>query len=205
MPLTKEIHINQGLLLIWELTEELEWLKQHFPFLASDKTFQGLKNAKRQKEWLAIKMMLKHIGCEEPKVYYNGNGQPHIKHRKYKHVSISHSAKLAGILLHQNKQVGLDIEHLYRNFVAIEKKYLSPEEIKLAQEEANRHCLFWCAKEAVYKTAGIPGLLFATQIALNFNNENQLYADLKTENGTRMLPLNYFQLNNQLVVYLIDT
>ena len=48
MPLAKEVHIDEGLLLLWELDEDLEWLKMQFPMLETDQTFQTLKNKKRQ-------------------------------------------------------------------------------------------------------------------------------------------------------------
>jgi phosphopantetheinyl transferase len=204
MPIIKEIHIEKGLLLLWEIVEELDWLKQHFPFLATDKTFNSLKNIKRQKEWLAVKMMLRQIGCDDFKVYYNEKGQPQIKHHFYKNISISHSHEIAGIFLHPNKPVGLDIESLNRNFVQVQKKYLTAKEIELANQVENGNCLFWGAKEAVYKAAGIPGLHFATQIMLNFNSTNQLTATLITGTKAKTFHLNYFEQMKHLIVYLTD-
>lgn len=203
MPLVKEIYIDEGLLILWEPTEELEWLKNQFPFLETDLTFKNFKNKKRQKEWLAVKMLLKHVGCNNLKVSYNDQGQPQIKHPFFKNVSISHSHELVGILLHPNKQVGLDIESLQRNFVGIEKKYLSEAEIRLAQQDLKRHGLFWCAKEAVYKTAGIAGLHFIDQIILNLDADNKLTAELNDGRINQLFHLNYFELNHHFVVFLI--
>ena len=203
MPLAKEIHINEGLLLLWELSEDLDWLKAQFPWLETDETFHSLKNKKRQQEWLTVKMMLKHIGCSDLKVYYASNGQPKINHTHYQHISISHSSQLAGIILHANQPVGLDIESTSRNFSGIEKKYLSPKEIELAHQNRNWHCLFWCAKEAVYKIAGIPGIHFANQIALVPEQNDQLTAELKTPDQHHLFRLNYFEHNGQFIVYLI--
>lgn len=202
MPLAREINIDHGLLLLWELTEDLEWLKAQFPLVQTDPTFHSLRNTKRQKEWLSIKMMLKHIGCTDLTVSYTNNGQPQIKHAHYQHISISHSNQLAGIFLHPNKPVGLDIESLNRNFSSIEKKYLSPQEIELVQKHENWHCLFWCAKEAVYKIAGIPGIHFANQITLIPEANHQLTAELKTSDRFQHFKLNYFQHCGQFVVYL---
>ncbi len=205
MPLAKEIHIDEGLLLLWELDEDLDWLKTQFPLLETDQTFQTLKNKKRQQEWLTVKMMLKHIGCNDLKVYYNDNGQPQIKHLNYQHISISHSNQLAGIFLHPHRAVGLDIESLTRNFSVIEKKYLSSAEIELANQNKKWHCLFWCAKEAVYKIAGIPGIHFADQISVAPEQNNQLAAALKTPDCYQTFRLNYFEHNGQFIVYLVAT
>lgn len=204
MPLIKELHIENGSLLLWEITEELEWLKDQFPQLASDPTFKELKNQKRQKEWLAIKMMLKQIGCDDYKVDYNSNGKPHIKHPYYKHISISHAHTLAGILVHQKASVGLDIESFNRDFFFVENKYLSPTEIVEAYQGENRHCLFWCAKEAVYKSAGIPGLHFSTQIELSLNGKNDIMARVFNEKTTKDYQLSYFRFMEHYIVYLVD-
>lgn len=203
MPLAKEVDIDEGLLLLWELDEDLDWLMSQFPLLETDQTFQSLKNKKRQQEWLTVKMMLRHIGCNDLKVYYNGNGQPQIKHDNYQHISISHSNQLAGILLHPHRRVGLDIESLNRNFSGIERKYLSPREIELAHQNEKWHCLFWCAKEAVYKIAGIPGIHFADQISVAPKQNNLLTAELKTPDCHQIFQLNYFEYNGQFVVYLV--
>ena len=204
MALIKELHIGKGRLLLWEITEELEWLKTQFPELADDPTFKALKNLKRQKEWLTIKMMLKLIGCKDFRVRYNENGKPHINHHYYGHVSISHSHTLAGIFVHPDYTVGLDIESFNRDFIFVEKKYLSPTELKTAYEEENGHCLFWCAKEAVYKLVGIPGLHFSTQIELSMNGDYTILARLKGTETERNYLLNYFEFMEHYVVYLID-
>ncbi|MGQ7870023.1 4'-phosphopantetheinyl transferase family protein [Sunxiuqinia sp. sy24] len=203
MPLAKEIHIEEGLLLLWELTEDLEWLKAQFPMLDSDEAFRSLKNKKRQQEWLSVKMMLRHIGCQSIKVTYNSKGQPQIDHPLYHHISISHSSQIAGILLHPHQAVGLDIESLSRNFLNIERKYLSPAEMALAHKDSKRHCLFWSAKEAVYKVAGIPGIHFAEQIALSPKENDQLIAELNTNEKNQRFLLNYFEYKKQLIVFLI--
>jgi len=202
MPLVKEIHIDEGLLVLWELTEELDWLKAQMPSLQKDLTFQSLKSKKRQQEWLSVKMMLKHIGCSDLTVLYASNGQPQINHPRYQHISISHSNQLAGIFLHPNQQVGLDIESISRNYSGVKKKYLSPEEIELTNQNKNWDCLFWCAKEAVYKIAGIPGIHFATQISLVPEQNNQLTAELKTPNHRQLFRLSYFKHCGQFIVYV---
>ena len=203
MPLILEKHIDKGLLLLWELTEDLEWFKNQFPHLVDDDTFKQLRNEKRQKEWLAVKMMLKHLGCTDLNHFYNEAGQPQLHHPKFKKISISHSSQLAGILIHPNQEVGLDLESLDRNFKSIERKYLSPKEIELAQKTAENYALFWCAKEAVYKTAGIPGISFSTQILLELNQQNKLTAKLLTPELTKTYEISYFEYKNQLVVYLL--
>ncbi|HKJ40584.1 MAG TPA: 4'-phosphopantetheinyl transferase superfamily protein [Sunxiuqinia sp.] len=204
MPLVKEIHIKKGLLLLWEITEKPDQLQKHYPVLTSDKRYKAFKHKKRQIEWLAIRLMLIHIGFENVNIRYNDHGQPYITHPHYKHISISHSDTLAGIILHEEVKVGLDIESFDRNFIQVERKYLSPVELEMTQQEEKWHCLFWCAKEAVFKTAGQPGIHFTDQIAINSINPGSINAKLKTNKHEKSYRLNYFEYQRHFIVYAID-
>lgn len=204
MPLVKELHIKKGLLLLWEITEDPDQLQKYYPVLTADERFKALKHKKRQIEWLAIRLMLIHIGFEDVNIEYNDHGQPYISHPDYKYISISHSDSLAGILLHQEVKVGLDIESFDRHFIHVERKYLSPAELEMAQKEKKRHCLFWCAKEAVYKTAGIPGIHFVDQIELESVQPTYLNARLRTPDKAHTYRLNYFEYHRHFIVYIVD-
>ncbi|TDO05288.1 4'-phosphopantetheinyl transferase family protein [Sunxiuqinia elliptica] len=204
MPLVKEITNQGALLLLWELTEAISWYKKQLPGIESEPAFLRLRNERRQQEWLAVKMLLKHIGCTNLNVSYNTKGQPEIDHPLYQSVSISHSNQLAGILLHKTQQTGLDIESFERNFKAIERKYLSEQEIELTRKHTDYHCLFWCAKEAVYKMAGIAGIHFAEQIVLSEPANNQLTAQLSVLGEQQSFFLKYLKYKNQLIVFSVS-
>ncbi|SFF07727.1 4'-phosphopantetheinyl transferase family protein [Sunxiuqinia elliptica] len=204
MPLVKEITNKGALLLLWELTEAVSWFKEQLPGIESDPAFLKLRNEKRKREWLAIKMLLKHIGCTNLSISYNTKGQPEIAHPLYKSVSISHSNQLAGILLHKTQQIGLDIESIERNFKAIERKYLSEQEVELTRKHPDYHCLFWCAKEAIYKMAGVAGIHFAEQIALSEPANNQLTARLSVLEQQQSFCLNYLKYKDQLIVFSVS-
>lgn len=203
MPLLEKIPVFDGLLLIWELTETPEELGIMIPEALSDKTFSLLTNPKRRKEWLAVRLLLREIECSPAQISYTETGGPQIDHAYFHQISISHSDKLAGVFLHRSKIIGLDIENADRDFVRIEKKYLSPEEMKLARTIPNGHGLFWGIKEAAYKAAGIPGIHFAQQIQVGFDHKKQLSAIL-TADKTQHFQVHHFQLNRQLIVCLID-
>lgn len=202
MPVVKEIKMEEGFLLLWKIEEETSWLINQLPELKNDPVFLQLKNKKRQREWLVVKMMLKHIRCDNLQVIYNELGQPKISHSLYNFISISHSNELAGIFLHINKKTGLDIESQKRNFETVASKYLAANEIKLAQVNKKLYSLFWCAKEAIYKVSGISGIHFANQIRLTFQN-NQLTGELITTHK-QYFQINYFDYEEHDVVFLLD-
>ena len=203
MPLIKKIPVFDGLLLIWELSETTDQLKQLIPEAASTPEFQSLNNPKRQKEWLATRLLLKEINCAHTQLSYDKNGRPHIHHPQYKQISISHSDKLAGIFMHPSQTIGLDIENVNRDFIRVEKKYLSPQEMELARTINNGHGLFWCIKEATYKAAGIPGIHFSKEIHINLLPDKELSVAL-SQQKQRLFNICHFLINKQLVVCLID-
>jgi phosphopantetheinyl transferase len=202
MPLLKTIIIQDGILLFWELTEAVNSLTTMFPEAMADPVFDKITSHKRQQERLVIRALLKAAGCSPEQLTYSGTGQPRIDHPDYSRISISHSDKLAGLFLHRIHLVGLDIENSTRDFIRVEKKYLSPEERLLARTIPKGHGLFWCMKEAVYKAAGIPGILFAEQIRISLNQENKLTAELIL-NDEHSFRMNFFEIGEQLIVYVI--
>ncbi len=205
MPLLKEIEFKDGLLVLWEIKEDVDSLLEECSEIDFGEGFQKLKNSKRQKEWLAVRLILKHIGCQDISVNYNQNNQPTIKHSKYQHVSISHSNKLAGVLLHKNHAVGLDIESTDRDFRKVAHKFMNDEELELASKYENGLALFWCVKEAVYKAAGIPGVHFSTQIQIKKVDQSNVFADFYSEEKEKEYKIIFFNYDDQLIAYLVDS
>lgn len=202
MPYLRTVKIQDGILLLWEMSETVSSLTAQFPEALADPDFIKIISSKRQQEWLAIRALLQVAGCKAEQLIYSETGQPRINHPEYPWISISHSDKLAGLFLHPFCPVGLDIENINRNFIRVEKKYLSPEEQLLAATIPNAHGLFWCIKEAVYKAAGIPGILFADQIRISPDKENKLSVKLIVRDE-RSYFMNFLEIGDQLIVYVI--
>ena len=202
MPLLKKTEIENGILLLWEMTESADFLIRMFPEALTDPIFNKISSLKRQQEWLTVRALIKAAGCSPEQLSYSRTGQPRIDHPDYNQISISHSDKLAGLFLHGKFPVGLDVENSKRNFIRVERKYLSPGERLLARAITNGHGLFWCIKEAVFKAAGIPGILFAEQICIGMNRENQLTATLKHD-AEHLFIIRSLELGEQLIVCVI--
>ena len=173
MPLIELTTIENGSLLLWDMSETQDELRKLGEEFTADPAFLCISHPRRQREWLTIQLLLRQAGCKGL-LHYNENGKPCINHSKYKSVSISHSTKLAGLFLHPEMMSGLDIESAERNFAKVEKKFLNSAESKLARQIPDGPGLFWCMKEAAYKAAGIPGLIFNKQIEIKPNTEGDL-------------------------------
>ncbi len=199
MPLVKTLKTGGGTLFVWEMSESPDSLLALYPEACNDPAFSRISSPKRRQEWLSVRALLNAAGCSPSQLGYTESGKPGIDHPQYRWVSISHSDKLAGLFLHPSLRAGLDIENLNRNFVRVEQKYLSEPERLLASTIPDGHGLFWCIKEAVFKAAGIPGILFADQISITSGEGNKLEAKLTSENDYHFT-IDHFRLNEQLIV-----
>jgi len=201
MPFLEQRKIDDGLLLLWEMTESQEEIENFAKEFDVDPNYKKTAHPKRKREWLCVRKLLQVAACEHHQITYDENGKPLIDHQSFNSISISHSAKLAGVFLHPNEMAGLDIESVERNFSAIEKKFLSPAESALATQFTQGLALFWCIKEAAYKAAGLPGLVFNEQIQIEIDELGNLAVNVK-RNGLMKFKIHRQMSAGQLIVCL---
>lgn len=203
MPLEHHIEIGGGVMLTWALTEDAEFKKwaikyRYYP------AFLRLNSTKRKKEWIAVQRLLNAVGLDSSKIYYNDQGKPFVNDVRYKYISISHSKKSAGIFLHPDKNIGIDIETKARNFENIAHKYLSPEEEKIARKLPEGLAHLWCIKEAMFKVVGIPMDEFNPYTDVHIQEKNE-----KVEVAVDCRPKSQFELlrmdfGHQLILCVVE-
>jgi phosphopantetheinyl transferase len=90
-------------------------------------------------------------------------GKPFLRELTH-HISLSHAYPYVAVQLDSNKSVGIDIEQPTEKLLRIAPRVLSMEELENAGSDIRKHCVYWCAKEALYKVYGKRGLHFADQL-----------------------------------------
>ena len=65
---------------------------------------------------------------------HHDNGKPYLENCAT-NISITHTDKYVAIIIHDEEEVGIDIESLDRDFAVVEKKALSEEEIEDLDDE----------------------------------------------------------------------
>lgn len=175
MPIFKTIPVSGGLIGIWHLTETLEELCANFTEdELANSDFTKYTFEKRKREWLATRALLQQLTGSKFTVSYTETGKPLLQHHQYKHLSISHSQEYVAVFLHQELEVGIDIENKNRNYNSIEKRFLSLPEIEQVGKAPLLQCLYWCTKEAVFKLISQDGISFKKQIRIsNFDPHNE--------------------------------
>ncbi len=205
MPLFKTISIPDGLLAVWQITESSDELLSFFtPEELKGTIFQNIQFEKRKVEWLAIRALLNQMIGNDFEIYYTEVGKPMIIHPVFRHISISHSRDFAAVYIHQYHAVGIDIESTTRNYASVKKRYLSEPELEQVSENSLLQCIYWCAKEAVFKLADKDGIDFRKQIhVLPFRPESNNFAvSYISDNMEKTLQLQYETFNQHCMVWV---
>jgi phosphopantetheinyl transferase (holo-ACP synthase) len=160
MPVT-QIYTSP-LLGIWKIDETLDELiklgSAYNKALISE--VNDIKSESRKKEYLAVRLLLRHIMDEDVIVEYKPNGSPYLSNDKY-NISISHTKGYAAIVLSTKTNQGIDIEYISPRAYKLRKHFLNKEELALVDdltlktedytEVYNVATLLWCAKESAFK------------------------------------------------------
>ena len=165
--LKKELE-NEAVIGVWQITETEEELKE-LSSTPSDEMeeISFIRSESLRKQRLAVRALLNTMFDDKVYLSHHDNGKPYIENNPV-NISITHTAKYVAVILHEEENVGIDIESLDRDFSAVEKKALSEDEIDdLEDEKRNEQlAIYWCAKEAVFKLLSRYNVDFAEQIEI---------------------------------------
>src|SRR5690554_395753 len=135
---------------IWQLNESSSSLMEKYCCTASEEDlFLKISNERRKCEYLSVRLLLNEMLPGTSEITYTETGKPELLNGC--HISISHSAHLAVILL-SDQPAGIDVESLDRKTEKISRRFLSDQEIKHIHTTTSpslTSLLYWCAKEAM--------------------------------------------------------
>ncbi len=167
MPLFKSLTVNKNTkVLIWKIEESFNELNENI--ILSDRSQNRLDNMKsdlHQRGFLSVRHLLKEVGYTDADLIYDEFGKPHLKNGK--HISITHSFTFSGLIISDDKPVGIDIEKQREKILKIASKFTPIEEYKtIANVDAliSKLTIVWGAKESLYKIYGKKKLLFLHHI-----------------------------------------
>ena len=191
MPLIHKIEDKEITILVWKITETLEELQVLFGKL----NISNHTSEKRKKEQLTTRLLVKEI-LPNKTIIYNKFGAPELN--SCQHISISHSADLAAVII-SNEKTGLDIEKISEKTFRLASKFVSEKNlINLNKEKST---LIWCLKEAIYKWDQKGSVDFIKDIIISeftAKDHGKLTAFFKN----KKLILNYLKINDHYLVYI---
>jgi 4'-phosphopantetheinyl transferase len=206
MALSRIIPTDGGQIGVWQLTETSTDLLAYFsPEELNNSDFWKYNYEKRKVEWLATRALIKQMIGSDFTISYSEVGKPILNHSGYKYLSISHSREFVAVFIHQKSDVGIDLESIDRNYNAVEKRYLSDTELNQTGRDPILQCLYWCAKEAIFKLVQYDGLEFRVHIQIlpfNPEKETQFSGCFTFEHEPVLFSLNFQIFDNNCMVWV---
>lgn len=159
MPLAKLENISKtSWWALWNITESFEELVANTEKADLELFYrEKISHPQKQKEWLTSRLILKalsrQLGRSYSGTYKDSHGKPHLINQEM-YVSITNSYPFAAGIIGLNHAVGIDLEYPKEKLVKVAYKFLKESELSDAKGDINRLCLYWCAKETLYKIHG---------------------------------------------------
>ncbi|MCW1146617.1 4'-phosphopantetheinyl transferase family protein [Flavobacterium lacisediminis] len=165
MPLHKILHINENTTAyFWHITEDVTWLFRAVS-LRDTSLFrlEGMKSEEHQRGFLAVRMLLQHLGYTDYDLTYDEAGKPHLSDGK--HISISHSHEFSCICI-SNKLMGIDLEKLKEKTLKIAPRFMEVKHLENLStlEQIEKSTVIWGVKESIFKIKNEKGISFPEHI-----------------------------------------
>jgi 4'-phosphopantetheinyl transferase len=204
MPLLINRYENTFRLALWKLIETIDFFENKAHLSAADiKLYNQISNETRKKEWLAVRILLNEVLGFWPNITYMETGKP-ILNNHTRHLSISHSKEMVGILLSTSPYAGIDIEKTSRNIDKVLTRFLSDRELKNIETGSNpyRKIIHWCAKEAIFKSVNESNIDFLSQIKIEKILENgTIHGNFTSSKKEFDFDLNYMIIDEHMIVW----
>ncbi len=203
---------NKAEIAVWQVTETEEELLDLVSIPTDElEDIMLYRSESQRRQKLAVRALLNEVFEEKMYLNHHDNGQPYLENC-ITNISITHTEKYVAIIIHDEDDLGIDIESLDRDFSAVEKKALSEDEIEdiddLEKEKKNEQlAIYWCAKEAIFKRMSQNRVDFAEQIEVekfNLKKEGELEATfIHKDEHEEEFDLEYMTFDRHVLVWLV--
>ena len=177
MPFFKEIHINKHTTAyFWKISEDLELLFENVQLNEkSISRLETMSSIEHKKGFLAVRMLLQHIGFTDFDLFYDEFGKPHLKDKSKKvkgksilpqQISISHSHEFSCICV-SNQVIGIDLEKRKEKTLKIAPRFMDISHLENLSESDKiaKATVVWGVKESVFKLKNEKGISFPNHIS----------------------------------------
>lgn len=208
-----KIFVNQSTsIFIWKIEEDFNTLFRQVQLKdISLARLESMKSESHQKGFLAVRMLLQHIGYSDFDLYYDDFGKPYLKtedeRRKMedglnktkkssilgnnhlvantRYISISHSFDFSCICISKNKCIGIDVEIVKPKISIIAPRFMDVKHLEglTNEDKIKKATVIWGVKESIFKIKNEKGISFPNHI---FEND----FDLIDGNGLAKLRFN---------------
>lgn len=199
---------NEAEIGVWQITETEDELKELSTTPTDEmEEISFIRSESLRKQRLAVRALLNTMFDDKVYLSHHDNGKPYLENNPV-NISITHTEKYVAVILHEEENVGIDIESLERDFSAVEKKALSEDEIDDLEDDRRNEqlAIYWCAKEAVFKLLSRYNVDFAEQIEIERfrpRGEGELEATFTSKNDEEKFDLQYITFDRHVLVWVV--
>ena len=180
---------------VWHIDENEDGLSTLI--LPDDACPEEIVNPRKRMEWLAGRALLKKM-VEESRLAYQGIvkdefGKPFLRNLPHQ-ISLSNSYPFVAVQIHPEKSVGVDLEQPRPKLFSVMRRVLTDGEWNDGANNLKKLCVYWCAKEAMYKIYGKRSLIFTEQILIkpfSLSNEGLVEGSIHDDSEVKEITLNY--------------
>ncbi len=164
---------------IWKIDENVDELCAMLSHKTTkEERFTKIASENRQKEWLAVRVLLKTLCGEEKTIIYTETGKPLLFDKSH-NISISHTKGLVAIFLDTVKEVGIDIEYRSDRAFKLKERFMSKNELATLPPDnpIDKSLIYWSAKETIIKMLDKKDVILAEDLLLEpfrLNNKGTL-------------------------------
>lgn len=179
MPLVHSEKIEEtSTLLLWKLTETETELQNNLGNGFNQQELDKISHPQKKREWLASRMLIKTLaeqfGINYVGIHKDEHGKAFLIDND-SHISITHTFEFVAVAINPAAAIGIDMEKMDAKLQRTSRKYLSSPEFDHAADEMKPLCMYWCAKEALYKLYGKKKISFKDSIYIEpFRNGDLL-------------------------------
>lgn len=180
MPILRKWKFNGAVCGIWKVTETAEELRSSLTEKSFTQDFFNFKSPARQLEYLAVRALLRELLGKECRVLHHESGKPYLENSLCR-ISISHTKGFVAVIIHPEKEVGIDIEYHSDRVKKVVGRFVSTDEISLIERKVsdiadndivdefriNMYLLFWSAKETMFKMINSSEVDFLEHLCIN--------------------------------------
>ena len=203
MPFYTSIQINATTsAYFWHITEDVTSL---FTAVSLKDTslfrLEGMKSKEHQKGFLAVRMLLQHLGYSDYDLTYDESGKPYLSDGKY--ISISHSNHFSCICV-GDEIMGIDIEILKEKTLKIAPRFLELKHLEnlSVSDKIIKSTVIWGIKESIFKIKNEVGISFPEHI---FEEEfclsdGKCSAELHFNNTIEKFKIHFYKVEDYIFV-----
>jgi len=206
------------LLKIHPLGEHQAWGLWHMQETEEALSFESIESCpleiihhQKRLEWLTgrvlIKSLLENLGLLYHGIKKDEFGKPYLNQNPH-HISLSHSYPYVVAQIDRNNSVGIDLEQPKEKLKNIAHRIFNKTETDDAGNNLIKLCIYWCAKESLYKIYGKKNLQFIKNLLVSpftLSESGALEGKIKLEGSETLVALQYLVMKEYVMVYTDTT